>query len=238
MYVEKQMSFVLIIFAHFCSSLYIGGKVSPYRRRLSHGRGGMIRMDVNAVNTVSFENLDGTNVRIGIISTRWNAKIIDSLKSEVKNVLLSNNVKEENIFETSVPGSWELPSAARFLALSGTVDAILCLGCLIKGDTLHFEYIADSVSSGLMSVQLQTSVPCTFGILTVLNEEQAIQRSSGPNNHGTSWAKTTIEMASLRQSALGISNKAGTINLGFANSDDPDSSSPKMPKIGDKKIYF
>jgi 6,7-dimethyl-8-ribityllumazine synthase len=88
---------------------------------------------------------------------------------------------------SKVPGAYELPLAARFLALSGTVDAVVCVGCLIKGDTQHFEYIAGAVSSGLMNVGLQTSVPVVFGVLTVNNEQQALDRAFGENNHGLSW---------------------------------------------------
>ncbi|KAJ8600181.1 hypothetical protein CTAYLR_001954 [Chrysophaeum taylorii] len=194
-----------------------------------------VRMDAGAVNSVSFEELDGSKVRIGIIKTRWNPKVVDSLSEAAKTTLGDLGVKKENIFETKVPGSWELPSAARFLALSGTVDSIICLGCLIKGETMHFEYIADTVSSGLMSVQLSTSVPCTFGVLTCNTEQQAAQRSYSGENHGISWAKTAVEMALLRQEALGMTKK-GTMNLGFGEDDD----AAAKKNIGDpqRKIFF
>jgi 6,7-dimethyl-8-ribityllumazine synthase len=143
-------------------------------------------------------------------------------------------VLEENIFETQVPGAWELPSAARFLALSGRVDAIVCIGTLIKGETMHFEHISEAVASGLMSVQLQTSVPCTFGVLTVLDESQAAARSYAGENHGVSWGKTAVEMAVLRAEALGLAKK-GTINLGFSEAD----TSKKLPGgAPEKKVFF
>ena len=146
-------------------------KAVPQRRALTRVH------DANAVTEVSFKDLDGTSARIGIIKTKWNPKIVNALADGAKQACLDAKVSKENIFETQVPGAWELPSAARFLALSGRVDAIVCVGCLIKGDTLHFEHIAEAVASGLMSVQLQTSVPCAFGVLTVLNEDQAAKRS-------------------------------------------------------------
>ena len=158
--------------------------------------------------------LDGEKCRIGIISTRWNKDIIDSLKSGIKDALTECKVEEGNIFETEVPGAFELPLAARFLAMSGTVDAVVCVGCLIKGDTMHFEYIADSVSSGIMNVGLTTSTPVVFGVLTVNDEQQARDRAFGPNNHGISWGKTAVEMALLRQSALGQGKKS---TLGFGD---------------------
>jgi len=171
-----------------------------------------------AESEVSFGDLDGTDVRIGIIRTRWNDEHVTNLVNGCKKALKECKVKEENIFETSVPGSYELPLAARFLALSGTVDAIVCAGVLIKGETLHFEYISETVASGIMSVQLQTQMPVVYGVLNCLNEDQVKARSSGDNNHGYDWGKTAVEMALLRMEALNI--KAGTTDklaaLGFA----------------------
>ena len=126
-----------------------------------------------------------------------------------KQALKDCKVKEENIFETSVAGAYELPLATRFLALSGTVDAIVSTGVLIKGETYHFEYISDAVSSGLMSVQLQTSLPVVYGVLNCLDEAQVKARSSGDNNHGYDWGKTAVEMALLRNEALNIKAAAG-----------------------------
>lgn len=199
-------------------------------------RPSIVSTQVRGTVDVDFEDLDGSNVRIGIITTRWNPKVVNALKTGARDTLTELGVKDENIFETKVPGSWELPQAARFLALSGTVDAVLCLGCLIKGESMHFEYIADTVSSGLMSVQLSTNVPCTFGVLTCTTEEQAAKRSYDGDNHGISWAKTAVEMALLRQEALGMAKK-GTINLGFGENDGDDAKTD----LGDKtprKIFF
>ena len=83
--------------------------------------------------------------------------------------------------------------------MSGTADAIIPMGVLIKGDTYHFEVIADTVTSALMSVGLQTSIPVIFGVLTVNTEEQAKDRSTCSNNHGSQWGKAAVEMATLRE---------------------------------------
>lgn len=175
-------------------------------------------------------------MRIGIITTRWNKEIIDSLSSGVKEALNGCNVSDANVFETQVPGAYELPLAARFLALSGTVDAIVCVGCLIKGDTQHFEYISNAVSVGLMNVGLQTSVPVVFGVLTVNNEQQAKDRAFGPDNHGLSWGKTAVEMALLRQSALGGKKRgSGSSLMGFGSKEGDDKKEPA--KVGDKKPF-
>lgn len=142
-------------------------------------------------------------MRIGIIRSRWNDEHVTNLCNGCIEALKECKVDEANIFQTTVPGSFELPMAARFLALSGTVDAIVCIGVLIKGETMHFEYIADAVSKGIMNIGIQTSTPVIFGVLTCLNEQQVKDRSSGGSNHGRDWGKTAVEMALLRTEAMG-----------------------------------
>lgn len=93
--------------------------------------------------------------------------------------LSAAGVKPSNVFTTYVPGAFEIPLTAKFLAASKRFDVIICLGCVIKGETMHFEYISQAASSGIMQVQLETMVPMIFGVLTVLNKEQAIARSTG-----------------------------------------------------------
>lgn len=97
--------------------------------------------------------------------------------------------------------------------MSGTVDAIICAGVLIKGETLHFEYISDAVASGIMNVNLGTMVPVVYGVLNCLDEGQVVKRSSNKNgghNHGEDWGKTAVEMAIMRAEALkGKGQKTG-----------------------------
>lgn len=144
-------------------------------------------------------------MRVGIIRTRWNDKHVTNLVNGAKEALKECGVTDENTFETEVPGAFELPLAAKFLAMSGTVDAVITCGVLIKGDTMHFEYISEAVSSGLMSVQLATSTPVIFGVLTCLTEAQVSARTgeSGGGNHGYDWGKTAVEMALLKTEATG-----------------------------------
>jgi len=149
-------------------------------------------------------SINGSDVRVGIIMARWNADIIQGLYKGVNESLSKAGVLPSNVFTTYVPGAFELPITAKFLAASKRVDVIICLGCLIKGDTMHFEYIAQATASGIMQVSLETYVPCIFGVLTVLNKEQAIIRSTGEKNEGLSWGTTAIEMGLARMSALGI----------------------------------
>jgi 6,7-dimethyl-8-ribityllumazine synthase len=185
-----------------------------------------------AESEVSFGDLDGTDVRIGILRTRWNDEHVTNLVSGIRSALAECKVKEDNIFETEVPGSFELPLAAKFLAMSGTVDAIICTGVLIKGDTMHFEYIADTVAKGIMNVGIQTSTPIVFGVLTCLNEEQVKKRSSGSSNHGVDWGKTAIEMALLKQDATGRGASAAKLGaMGFSTKTETEKSGDKKTKV-------
>lgn len=173
-------------------------------------------------------------MRIGIIRTRWNNEDVTNLVKGIREGLAKCKVKEDSIFETSVPGSFELPLAARYLALSGTVDAIITAGVLIKGDTMHFEFIADAVAKGLMNTQLQTSTPIVFGVLTCNTAEQVKARSTGNSNHGVDWGQTAVEMALLRTEAMGGKAKdvKPLVDLGFGVPDDKTEAVPK------KKTFF
>ena len=152
---------------------------------------------------IDFPDLDGSEVRVGIIKARWHEDITDELVAGIKTALKECGVADENIVLSEVPGSFELPLATRYMALSGTVDAVIPVGLLIMGDTYHFEVIADTVTGALMNIGLSTGVPVIFGVLTTNTEAQAKDRSSGKNNHGLQWGKAAVEMALLRSTALG-----------------------------------
>ena len=139
-------------------------------------------------------SLNGSDVRVGIIMARWNADVISGLYKGVNESLIACGVKPSNVFTTYVPGAFELPITAKFLAMSKRVDVIVCLGCLIKGDTMHFEYIASAASQGIMQVSIDSMIPVIFGVLTVLDKQQAVVRSTGEKNEGLSWGKSAVEM--------------------------------------------
>ena len=162
---------------------------------------------------ISFPSLNGSALRIGLIHTRWNAPAVNSLVAGVHSSLAGCDVLPGNVSVSSVPGAFELPLAAKLLALSGTVDAIICIGVLVKGDTMHFEYIADAVAKGIMDVNLETKCPTVFGVLTCLDDEQVKKRSEGENNHGISWGKTAVEMALLKKSTT--ADKGTGKKIGF-----------------------
>jgi 6,7-dimethyl-8-ribityllumazine synthase len=145
--------------------------------------------------------------RFGIVVSRFNEVITDGLLRGALAALRDSGARNENIAVVRVPGAFELPLAAQRLAQrraeSGGCDAVIALGCLIKGDTMHFEYIASAVSHGIMDVSLSTGVPVAFGVLTTLTDEQARARAADDlDNKGREAALAAIEMASLiRQTA-------------------------------------
>jgi 6,7-dimethyl-8-ribityllumazine synthase len=115
------------------------------------------------------------------------------------------SVNVSNITTHAVPGAYELPFAAQKLIKSGKYDVCVCIGVLIKGSTMHFEYIADAVSNGIMRVGLDSGVPVIFGLLTCLNELQALERSglapapAKSHNHGLDWGLSAVEMAYINK---------------------------------------
>jgi len=104
------------------------------------------------------------------------------------------------------------------------------VGVLIKGETTHFEVISESVTTGIMNVGLQTGIPCVFGVLTAMNDEQAVSRSTGSNNHGVDWGKAAVEMAVLRKSAL--TKQSSKQFMGFGEDAEASPSTPPKTRIG------
>lgn len=151
------------------------------------------------MKTVSFNKKnDGSKLKIGIVVSRWNREITDALLSKCQEGLRGANVKDRNIHVQQVPGAYELPFGAMALIKKKKVDAVVCLGALIKGETMHFEYIASAVSYGIMKLQLETGVPVVFGVLTCLNEKQALARSVGDKSLAHEWALSAVAMGLVR----------------------------------------
>ena len=147
------------------------------------------------------EGLGGAGLRIGVVRARWNSHIVDRLASGVGRGLAGLHVDPSDVIDVTVPGSFELPMAARILATSGRVDAIVCLGSVIRGETTHYELVAGESAAGIQQVQLQTGVPVAFGILTTEDEAQALARSQGAGGHnvGEDAAIVAVEMARLAE---------------------------------------
>ena len=139
--------------------------------------------------------------RYAIVVGRFNQFVVDSLVEGAVDALVRHGVDEDNITVIRVPGAYEIPLAAQAVAEKGDVDAIIALGAVIRGSTPHFDYVAGESASGLNKVQMDTGVPCAFGVLTVDTIEQAIERAgTKAGNKGADAALVAIEMVSvLRQ---------------------------------------
>jgi 6,7-dimethyl-8-ribityllumazine synthase len=139
-----------------------------------------------------------TGCRFAIVVARFNEEVTSGLLSGARAALIEAGVGDDDVTLVHVPGAFEIPVAALRLAESGRFDAVICLGCLIKGDTMHFEYIAEAVSHGIMTVSVTSGVPVAFGVLTTMTDEQALLRSAaGDGNKGRESALAAIEMATL-----------------------------------------
>jgi len=136
--------------------------------------------------------------RFAIIVSRFNVDVTDGLLRGARAALTEAGVRDEDVTLVRVPGAFELPVTAQRLADSGRFDAIMCLGCVIKGETMHFEYISAAASQGIMNVSTSSGVPIAFGLLTALDEEQArVRVADGPDNKGREAALAAVEMATL-----------------------------------------
>lgn len=139
---------------------------------------------------------NASNMRIGIVVSEWNSDITDNLLNGAVNTLISNGVKEENISVSHVPGAFELTFGAKTIAERGNVDAVIGLGCIIRGETPHFDFIAQGVAQGFTQLNIKYCIPFIFGVLTDNNKEQSVARSGGElGNKGDEAAVTAIKMA-------------------------------------------
>ncbi|EQF70394.1 TPA: 6,7-dimethyl-8-ribityllumazine synthase, partial [Clostridioides difficile] len=145
--------------------------------------------------------LIGKDLKIGIINSRFNEFITSKLLSGAEDCLLRHDVSPENIEIVWVPGAFEIPLVAQKMAKSGKYDAIICLGCVIRGATSHYDYVCSEVSKGIAKVSLDSELPVIFGIVTTENIEQAIERAgTKAGNKGYDCAMNALEMANLFKS--------------------------------------
>lgn len=139
-----------------------------------------------------------TRQRFAIVASRFNEFIVSRLVAGAIDALTRHGCSDDRITEVWVPGSWELPVTAKALASSGEYDAVVCLGCVMRGDTPHWEYIAGEAAKGLAMISLDTGVPIVFGVLTTDTLDQAIERAgTKAGNKGADAAMTAIEMTNL-----------------------------------------
>ena len=142
--------------------------------------------------------LDGKGKRIGIVVSRFNDLITKKLLEGAYDCLARHGVKEADITTAWVPGSFEIPPVAKRLAANGKLDAVICLGTIIRGETPHFDYIAGQSSKGIGQLALESKIPVIYGVLTCDSVDQAIDRAGAKSgNRGWQAALTALEMANL-----------------------------------------
>lgn len=156
---------------------------------------------------------DATDLRIGIVVADWNKDITHALYEGCYDTLIKHGAQADHLHTVQVPGTFELPAAARILAGREKLDAVICIGCVIKGETKHDEYINQAVSQGLINLSIATGKPYIFGVLTPNTHQQAVDRAGGKyGNKGVEAAVTAIRMGTLYRSA-----QTGKKTIGFGS---------------------
>jgi len=146
---------------------------------------------------------NGAFMKFGIIVSEWNGEITTALLEGALNTLKDHGVKDQNINVKFVPGSFELPYGARIVAEQFSPHAVICIGCVIRGETSHFDYICQGVTHGITELNLDYDIPFIFGVLTTDNQQQALDRAGGKyGNKGDEAAVTALKMAALRNILL------------------------------------
>ena len=141
------------------------------------------------------------NMKLGVVVSEWNFRITSALAKGAVETLKRHGVQDENILVKYVPGTFELPLGGQFFAEHENVDAVILIGCVIQGETRHFDYICDGVTRGTVELNLKYNKPFIFGVLTTDNEQQAIDRAGGKHgNKGDEAAVTAIKMVNLKNS--------------------------------------
>ena len=139
--------------------------------------------------------------KFGIVVSEWNEKITEALYEGAYQTLIENGAKEKNIIRIPVPGSFELSLGAQKLAQKAKIDAVICLGCIIQGETKHFDYVCAGVTQGIKNLNIHHQVPVVFCVLTDNNKQQSLDRSGGKHgNKGVEAAITALKMIDFNRS--------------------------------------
>ena len=159
----------------------------------------MATKDLSAYDINSVPSAE--NMRFGVVVAEWNWEITSALANGAVDTLKKHGATEENISVKYVPGTFELPLGGQYFAELDNVDAVILLGCVIQGDTRHFDYICEGITQGTKDLNLKYNKPFIFGVLTTNNEQQALDRAGGKlGNKGDEAAITAIKMVALQQS--------------------------------------
>ena len=142
----------------------------------------------------------GKNLKIAIVVSRWNEEVTGALLTGAVEALNEAGVGENNIIITYVPGTFELGLGAQYAAQESSINAVITLGCVIQGETRHFDFICDAAANGIMNVGLKYNKPVIFGVLTTDSQEQALARAGGKHgNKGVEAAVTALQMLTINQ---------------------------------------
>lgn len=145
------------------------------------------------------KTIDISDKKIGIVVSEYNPTITESLYEAAKETILKEGGKEENIYREDVPGAFELTLGAQYMAEEDDIDAVICLGCVIQGETRHFDFICDAVAQGVTNVSLKYNKPVSFGLLTPNTQQQALDRAGGKHgNKGVEAAIAAIKMLGFK----------------------------------------
>ena len=160
------------------------------------------------------DSIDSANdLKVGIVVSEWNEDITATLLEGAIDTLKKHDVKEENIHTVTVPGSYELPMGAKILLTKHNLDTVICLGCVIKGETDHDKYINSAVASGIMNLGLMSGKPIVFGVLTPNDRQQAEDRAGGKyGNKGVEAATTALRMTQMKA----VIKQEGKASIGFS----------------------
>ena len=143
-------------------------------------------------------NVNISKKKFAIVVAEWNEEITEALFHAAFECLVEHGVKRSNISRVNVPGSFELPLAAHKSTLKKGIAAVICLGCVIQGETPHFDYICQAVANGIMRVNLDSGKPVAFGVLTTLDKKQALERAGGKHgNKGEEAALSVLKMLAI-----------------------------------------
>jgi 6,7-dimethyl-8-ribityllumazine synthase len=168
----------------------------------------MSSKDKNLSHTISaLPEID--HAKVAIITAEWNHEITFSMRDACLKELVKNGVSDDDVMHVTVPGAFELPSAAKMILTNGKWDAVICIGCVIKGETKHDEYISNAVAQGIMNLSIVSGKPIIFGVLTPNDMQQALDRAGGQHgNKGVEAAHTAIKMISLSKEIKNAEKKS------------------------------
>lgn len=143
---------------------------------------------------------DAKDMKFGIVVSEWNEEVTSALLQGAMDTLKKHGAAEDNIHVTTVPGSFELTFGSRIIAEKHDLDAVICLGCVVQGETRHFDFICQGISHGITELNLDYDIPFIFGVLTTENQQQALDRCGGKHgNKGDEAALTAIKMVGLKK---------------------------------------